>query len=377
MKRSKKRLIIFISIFFFIILFNSFVYNELIWLKLSLFLGFTLFIFNLCFGLEKSRFRVTKEVVIDTSVFLFIFLLLIYLLGIVIGYAKVGNYFTLGGMRDYILPAIFTSIIREILRYNYVVKSNNDRLLMILGIVSFTFLDVTNSIYYNGFIDTVHIFKFFSLNLLPALSFNIYATYAAKVSGYRSAIIYSLVIGLYTYVLPIIPDLSEYLTSLVRFLLPIIILYRIILTVKNEDDEKLTRDYNKKDYMSLALAVLITATLVYFSSGYFKYYAIAIATGSMSPTINRGDVVIIKKTTDLDSINIGDVLVYDYHNHLIVHRLTNKIKVDNKYYFYTKGDANKDEDSYAIEEDMVIGTTSIRIPYLGLPTVWLNELREE
>ena len=369
MKRSKKRLIIFISIFFFIILFNSFVYNELIGLKLSLFLGFALFIFNLCFGLEKSRFRVTKEVVIDTSVFLFIFLLLIYLLGIVIGYAKVGNYFTLGGMRDYILPAIFTSIIREILRYNYVVKSNNDRLLMILGIVSFTFLDVTNSIYYNGFIDTVHIFKFFS--------FNIYATYAAKVSGYKSAIIYSLVIGLYTYVLPIIPDLSEYLTSLVRFLLPIIILYRIILTVKNEDDEKLTRDYNKKDYVSLALAVLITATLVYFSSGYFKYYAIAIATGSMSPTINRGDVVIIKKTTDLDSINIGDVLVYDYHNHLIVHRLTNKIKVDNKYYFYTKGDANKDEDSYAIEEDMVIGTTSIRIPYLGLPTVWLNELREE
>ena len=377
MKRSKKRLIIFISIFFFIILINSFVYNVLNGLYLSLFLGIALIAFKYFFGLEKTRFRVAKEVVIDTSVFVFIFLLLIYFLGLIIGFAKVGNYFTLGGMRDYILPMIFTSILREILRYNYMIKSGEDRALFALGVIVFTFVDITNSIYFNGFIDNIHVFKFFALNLLPALSFNIFASYTTKKAGYKSPIIYSLVIGLYTYIIPIIPDLSEYLTSIARFLLPIIILYRVMLTVKNEDDEQISREYNKKDYISLGIATLVVIILVYFSSGYFDYYAVAIATGSMSPSINRGDVVIIKKTDDIESIEVGEVLVYDYHNHLIVHRLINKIKVEDKYYFYTKGDANKDEDSYVVEQEMVIGTTNVRIPYLGLPTVWLNELREE
>ena len=377
MKRSEKRLLVFIVIFFSLLLINSFVYSFLVGLKMPLFLGIVLLAFKLFFGLEKSRFRVTKEVVIDTCVFLFIYLLLIYLLGLVTNFARTGNYYTIGGFRDYILPIIFTAILREIIRYNYVVKSNEDKLLIALGIITFTLADISNVIYYNAFNDSVFTFKFIALTLLPAISFNAFATYVTGKAGYLSPMIYSLIIGLYVYLIPIIPDLSEYLTSIGKFLLPIIMLYRVYLTVKNEDDEKVSRDYNNKDFISLGVAALIIMTLVYFSSGYFKYYAIAIATGSMSPNINVGDVVIIKKTKDFESINPGDIIVYDYHDHLIVHRLVNKLKVDGKYYFYTKGDANKDEDGYAVEEEMVIGTTNIRIPYLGLPTVWLNELREE
>ena len=42
--------------------------------------------------------------------------------------------------------------------------------------------------------------------------------------------------------------------------------------------------------------------------------------------------------------------------------------------FYSKGDANESEDNWVITEDMIIGIVNVKIPYLGLHTVWLNEL---
>ena len=45
-----------------------------------------------------------------------------------------------------------------------------------------------------------------------------------------------------------------------------------------------------------------------------------------------------------------------------------------KIYIYTKGDANKNIDNYIVEKRYVIGNVKFKIPYIGLPTVWLNEL---
>lgn len=44
-------------------------------------------------------------------------------------------------------------------------------------------------------------------------------------------------------------------------------------------------------YSSSFLVVI----LIYFVSGYFRYYAIAIASGSMETLISKGDVVIVDK----------------------------------------------------------------------------------
>lgn len=377
MKKGKQLLFIFISVLLLVTLINSFVYNILYGLRMPIFLALALIIFRYLFGFEKSRFRVTKDVILDTIVFVTIFLLLYYLFGLVSGFARVGNYYSWAAMRDYVLPVAFISVIREILRYNYLVKIGNDKTLLIIGVITFILIEVSNSIYFGSFNSGVQVFKYFALTLLPAISFNAYATYAAKNSGYSSTMIYSLIMGLYPYLIPVIPDGSEYVVSIIKLLLPVIILYRIYLTVKNESDEKISRDYNKKDYISLSVATIVVAVLVYFSSGYFKYYAVAIATGSMSPNIKVGDVVVIKKTDDYENIKVGEIIAYDYHDHLIVHRLINKIEVEGRYYFYSKGDANKDEDNYVIDQEMIIGTTNIKIPYLGLPTVWLNRLREE
>ena len=94
----------------------------------------------------------------------------------------------------------------------------------------------------------------------------------------------------------------------------------------------------------------------------------------MKPNINKGDVVIIKKLDNYESLKIGDVLAFKHDNIIIVHRIVNIIEEDGKYYFYTKGDNNNSEDNFAIYEDLIVGVVNIRLPFIGYPTVWFNEL---
>ena len=144
---------------------------------------------------------------------------------------------------------------------------------------------------------------------------------------------------------------------------------------KKEHDEEVERTYKKKHITTLIPSIIILGILVYLTSGYFHYWAIAVASGSMSPTIKKGDVVIIEKLDGkFDNLKIDDTIAFRYENIVVVHRLIKIVNEDGKYYFYTKGDANIKEDNFAITEDMMIGTVNHKIPYIGKPTVWLNEL---
>ena len=82
----------------------------------------------------------------------------------------------------------------------------------------------------------------------------------------------------------------------------------------------------------------------------------------------------VKKINDnYGELKEGQILVYKYNSVVVVHRIIKIVKDKDKYYFYTKGDANGSEDNYDIPEENVIVTTNVTLPYLGLPTVWLNE----
>ena len=50
------------------------------------------------------------------------------------------------------------------------------------------------------------------------------------------------------------------------------------------------------------------------------------------------------------------------------------VKSKNEIYYITKGDANEKADALIINEDMILGNVKMKIPYLGLPTVWLHEM---
>ena len=251
-------------------------------------------------------------------------------------------------------------------------KYDDSKLLYIITFVMFIMLDLINLFKPMSLTSTEGIFYFVATILLPIISNNITANYIAKVSNYKVNMYWLLILNLYVYVLPIIPNTGDYVLSVIRLIFPLVIYFRVRRFFKKEADEDIIREYNKKTFLPVVIASFFIIILVYFTSGYFRFYAVAIASGSMRPEIHRGDVVVIDQ--NYNDIKIGQVIAYKYKKVMVVHRLVNKIEVDGKNYYYTKGDANASEDNYAINEEDIVGIVNFKIPYIGLPTVWLSEI---
>ena len=90
----------------------------------------------------------------------------------------------------------------------------------------------------------------------------------------------------------------------------------------------------------------------------FGYTFFEVATGSMEPTIDVGDVIIVKITNE---VNENDIIVCNKDNAFITHRLI-RIDEDN---FITKGDANNTEDEPMDKSDLIGKVVSI-IPNFAL-----------
>ena len=107
----------------------------------------------------------------------------------------------------------------------------------------------------------------------------------------------------------------------------------------------------------------------------FGYTFFEVATASMYPEIEVGDVVIVKKCT-INDIDVGDVIEYQIETQSIVHRVTKKEIEQNAFKITTKGDNNNSEDAKPVYEEQIIGKVIFKIKYLGLPSVWLKNLTQ-
>ena len=375
MKKSHVKLAVFDIFLIIVLLLNSFILSILnTYLRMSIFVLILLVIFKILFGFEKDNHRYTKDIMMNITIIYLSSFIVYYLFGLIIGFVRTNTHYSFYGIRTFIIPYALMIIAKEYLRYQMITKSQKSKYLLFITFVIFVLIDVTNNInssdfgsYYGGFI-------FFAVNLLPAISNNIVANYIVKKVGYKNNILWLLIAGLYANLLPIVPNTGLYVGSMIKFLFPLIILYNIYLFWEKKSNNVPTRDSEGKNYLVVSSLLVFIAVLVYFTSGYFRFYIIAIATGSMTPNIYKGDIVVIDKKFDYSSLRVGQVIAYKYENKIIVHRLVNIVNTDDTYYFYTKGDANNADDNYVIYEDTVIGVVNVRIPYIGLPTVWLNEL---
>ena len=347
-------------------------------------LPFILFICDLIFflvlGSEKSNKRLNKIIDFDVFMFLMVFLILYYLFGIVIGYAKSNNYLTLYGLTVFIIPTILKIVFKEHLRKLILTKSGNNKFLIIYTVLLFIMIDVLPALSMLKMSNMHDVFIFIALVLLPSITFNISATYINMKVGYMPVIIYLLIFSLYQYIVPIVPNPSEYLKAIIDFILPIIILFKVKKNVNKYSDEnkEIDRNYKKSAIILLIIPIMLTIIIIYFVSGYFKYYALAIASGSMNPVFDRGSVVIIEQVNDkydnYNKLKEGKIIAFKAEKNTVVHRLIRIVNVGDEIFYYTKGDANKKEDDYLIKKENIIGIVKFTIPYIGYPTVWFSEI---
>lgn len=372
MKKSYIKLIIFSFTFILFFLLNSlkfqFLNQTILNIILILLLGLAYFLF----GFEKNRKRYWKDIVLEIIIILISFFLMYYLLGIFIGFAKTKNYLTITSIKKFILPIIIYIILKEYLRYQLIMKASEEKKLIYLICIFFIALENTVPFSIHPLSFNQEMFLFLALTFIPSITENILCTYLTLNFGYIPGIVYLLIIKLYFYILPLIPNPNEYIYSIIFFLLPVLILIKIKKWQEKDRTNQIERkQQNKSGLIYYLPALIITIVLVYFISGYFKYYAIAIASNSMKPCFYKGDIVIINK--EYKNLKNKDIIAFKYEGTVIVHRINQIIKQKNEYYIYTKGDANHNPDNYKITKDMILGVVKCRIPYIGKPTVLLNE----
>ncbi len=85
-------------------------------------------------------------------------------------------------------------------------------------------------------------------------------------------------------------------------------------------------------------------------------YIFQVATGSMKPVYDVGDIIVVKKT-DVSKLEVGDDITYlgsinEFNKLTITHRIINKRTQNGKYYFTTKGVANLAEDPEISQDDI-------------------------
>lgn len=122
----------------------------------------------------------------------------------------------------------------------------------------------------------------------------------------------------------------------------------------------------------LAIITLIAVVFVAFNifSGAKGY---AVITDSMSPEINRGDVVFVKQT-DFNSLKQGDIVTVTFPDGsgYFTHRI---IAIDyDVQVIRTKGDANQSRDPQPSVKEQIVGKVWYSVPLLGYFSIAFSNL---
>lgn len=99
--------------------------------------------------------------------------------------------------------------------------------------------------------------------------------------------------------------------------------------------------------------------------------AYVVSSGSMIPTLNVGDIIVVKDKDSFQSLQVGDVIVFNSptgDGRVIVHRIYRMATDQYGVAIYTKGDNNMDPDAWVVREAHYIGKVVFTLPYLGRVT---------
>jgi signal peptidase I len=127
-------------------------------------------------------------------------------------------------------------------------------------------------------------------------------------------------------------------------------------------------------YWLLMSALIIIGLLTTLSALQLpkNYRVFVVQTGSMTPAIKAGSVVVVQpqeKYQKEDIITYKTSIDADLKNPkmTITHRVIEREEVDDQVFFQTKGDANKAADMNRVNKKMILGKVIFDVPYLGYP----------
>lgn len=219
--------------------------------------------------------------------------------------------------------------------------------------------------------------KFLGSDFIPTLVQSLLATYLALLGGPTASIAYLGTLEAFEWLSPILPNPTWTIKALINTLIPTIGFLTINQTVspfklmrlgvisRSEATGRIRRSKKSSPLTWTAIA-MIAVILVWGSTGLLGFQPTIIASGSMRPTLEVGDMAAIVQTRP-EAIKVGDIIQSwkEGEPAPIIHRVVEIYKSGGTTYFVTKGDANNAPDPDPIIPIKTVGKVVLTIPKLG------------
>lgn len=264
---------------------------------------------------------------------------------------------------------------REYIRYKIInnVFEKDRKLICIITVIVFSIQEISFAAFANE-INIYFILKIIFATVIPAIARNCLFTYIELYTDYWSGFVYELITHLALWIPPILPKAPWVYTAITDTVFPIILLLYSIYDISSKDKlhiYKSLKAIEPKGLVPLAIGIIL---VIWFAIGIFPIKPIGVASGSMYPNINMGDIAIVQKCNAND-LEVGEVIEYKRKDFSVIHRVIEKTQKDGEFIFITQGDNNDGPDSDPVMEDQIVGKVIAKIPYLAWPTIWIDNLR--
>lgn len=209
--------------------------------------------------------------------------------------------------------------------------------------------------------------------LLPELCENILATSLVLYGGAGASICYLLVVKGCEWVSPILPDIDWFMRSILGISLPLLMGMVIHKWYLIESKQIKRHRVKVESIAELVFKNSLFVVVVWFMIGVFSIYPSVVISGSMSPEIKVGDMILVKRIKEIDQIEElmeGDIIQFEQADRLVSHRIVEIQGESAHSIYYTKGDDNRVVDSEPVQVGQIRGRVIGSIPKAG----WLSIL---
>ena len=377
-KRSVKNIILLFLFTAYIIIYKLFIFSN--YMKYSEMINVSFLIVLLSISIFFLGFRrcknnyMSQNVTQVVLVYLMICFVLMYGLGLFTGFLKNAYSMSTANLLSNVFAPILIIILIEMFRYVTIWANRDNKIVVVLYALVITIFEIAISVRSIPLNDYETLFRMSATIIIPVIIKNAVMTYLCYHVGYKVPLLYRLIMDIYIFIVPIVPNYGEYLQSLFLITLPLVI-YINAFTLIDERNQKVEHIFTKSNFtlLDIPVAVLIVV-LACLISGFFPHFMIGIGSESMSPKINKGDAVIIEKPKKDQKYRKGDIIAYQRDKRLIVHRITEVGTRKGEKVYVTKGDVNKTAGSNIVTRKQIKGIVKMKIPFIAYPTVWLSEL---
>ena len=379
MKRDKIRLY-FLEILLLAILFIALFVLNTSRIALALILIVFAIITRMLLKKKKIIKTTSKEIIFLMIGMALLYVGLFFLLGFFFyNFKKQNVIFGLNTLYNFIIPIAIVIICSEVIRFTFLsqngklrIKNTDFDYSKVLTFINMVLIDLI--IYVKVYsIDDLNTF----MTILGFISFAsisscLFYNYYSNRFGIYGIIAYRLITVLYVYFIPIIPNMYIYFRSFLRMLYPYV-MYLVLEATYGKTNYAVSYYNKRRNIFWITNLIIIMAMFTMLISCEYKYGIIVVGSGSMSGTINVGDAVLYKSYTN-QNIKSGDIIIFKKNDIKLIHRVVKVESVNDEIRYYTKGDANSTEDNFYSVDDDIMGILIFRIRYIGIPTLWLNDL---